>query len=582
MLSKLLVCVMFLLTVFATAPARAVLTGETKNPTKSAPAAVGSYMLYLQAKQEMDYAAAINFLYDALKEDPENPSLTTEMFALLAFEGRIKEAFPFAQTELKRNPASLLPALISVAYHAKSGDYKAALKQIESYPEREENAFLFPLLEVWVRAGLNDRKKAESALSKLNRRGTESLYFFHAALLQDFFDDPDAARENFESLLGEPGGLSLRAAQAYGNFLLRHGDDKKFKALLTAYRKNPKTYALIDESFFTAGGRSAGRRVPKSVSTPNAGLAEAFFDISGSLSEKGTPETSIFFIRTALALDSGLSLARSLLGEQLEKEGRYDEALKLYEAETETSETYFNGQIRAAVILARKGDLGNAEKRLRFLADKRNDSTIPWTTLGEAMIEAKKYDRAVSAYTEALNRTGVLTRADWVLLYSRGTAYERAGKWAEAEEDLQRALLLSPDQPLTLNYLGYSWLERGKNITEATKMLEQAVRMAPDDGYIADSLGWAYYLRKQYAKACEILEKAVEASPGSAVINDHLGDAYWRVGRKREARFQWKKALVVNDDLDAEGRGRVELKLEKGLDAVGDKIAVVMTGKKKK
>ena len=92
MLSKLLVCVMFLLTVFATAPARAVLTGETKNPTKSAPAAVGSYMLYLQAKQEMDYAAAINFLYDALKEDSENPSLTTEMFALLAFEGRLKEA----------------------------------------------------------------------------------------------------------------------------------------------------------------------------------------------------------------------------------------------------------------------------------------------------------------------------------------------------------------------------------------------------------------------------------------------------------------------------------------------------------
>lgn len=573
---------MFLSVLFSSVPAGAVLTGETKNPTKPTPAAVGSYILYLQAKQDLDYPSAINFLHTAIKEDPDNASLNTEMFALLSYEGRLKEAFPFAQAELRRNPASLLPTLISVAYLAKTGDYKEALKQIESYPEKEENAFLFPLLEVWIRAGLNDRKKAEAALSKLNRRGTESLYFFHTALLKDYFNDSDAARENFQNLLGEPGGLSLRAAQVYGNFLLREGDDKKFKALMKAYRKNPKTYALIDELFFTAGARFAGRKIPKSVSTPERGLAEAFFDISGSLSEKGNSETSIFFIRTALALDSGLSLARSLLGEQLEKEGRYKEALKLYEAESETSETYFYGQIRAAVLLAKKGDIEKAEKRLHSLADKRNDSTIPWTTLGEVMIEAKKYDRAVDAYTEALNRTDVLTRADWTLLYSRGTAYERAGKWSEAEEDLQRALMLSPDQPLTLNYLGYSWLERGKNISEATKMLEHAVRMAPEDGYIADSLGWAYYLRKQYVKACDILEKAVEASPGSAVINDHLGDVYWRIGRKREAVFQWKKALSVNDDLDAEGRDRVTEKIKKGLDAVGDKITVVMTEKKKK
>ena len=143
--------------------------------------------------------------------------------------------------------------------------------------------------------------------------------------------------------------------------------------------------------------------------------------------------------------------------------------------------------------------------------------------------------------------------------------------------------MLAPEEPLVLNYLGYSWLERGKNIPEASEMLERAAKLAPNDGYIADSLGWSHYLRKQYGKASKILENAVSLEPGSATINDHLGDAYWHTGRKREARYQWKKALAVNDDLPPADKKRVSEKLEKGLDAVGDKVpSVEKTARKAK
>ena len=135
-----------------------------------------------------------------------------------------------------------------------------------------------------------------------------------------------------------------------------------------------------------------------------------------------------------------------------------------------------------------------------------------------------------------------------------------------------QALVLSPDQPLTLNYLGYSWVERGQNINKAREMLERAAFLAPREGFIADSLGWTYYLLKNFTSAVLLLENAVALDPGSGVINDHLGDIYWRLGRKREARFQWSKALSVKDDFAEGDRQRVELKLEKGLDAVGDKI----------
>ena len=312
-------------------------------------------------------------------------------------------------------------------------------------------------------------------------------------------------------------------------------------------------------------------------------MAEAFFDISGSLADKGSPESSLFFIRLGLSLDSNLSLARILLGEQLEKLGRDDEALQIYMDEKESSETYFASRLRAAEILARQGKAEKAEKMLRELADKRNDSPLPWIKTGDIALSSERFPQAVDAFTEALNRVGPLNRSHWGLFYSRGAAYERAGQWNKAEADLQKALMLAPEEPLVLNYLGYSWLERGKNIPEASEMLERAAKLAPNDGYIADSLGWSHYLRKQYGKASKILENAVSLEPGSATINDHLGDAYWHTGRKREARYQWKKALAVNDDLPPADKKRVSEKLEKGLDAVGDKVpSVEKTARKAK
>ena len=545
---------------------------ETKK--NSQPVSVGSYLLYLQAKQDKDFTMAVRYLRSAMDEDPNNSALQTEMFALLSLEGRIDDAYPYALKELQNTPDSLLASLVVVTYHASKGDFEAARKQIDAYPLKEENAFLHPLLEIWIYAGVNDRKKALASLEQINQKGLEALYRFHAALLYDMWDDEDRANEQYEALLAEPGGLSLRAAQAYGNFLLRRGEMKKFQSLVQAYQKGAKSYPLLDETFFTAGAAQPGKKVPKSVATPKAGLAEAFFDVSGSLADKGNPEISLFFTRFSLILDPSLSLARVLLGEIYEKQERYEEALKLYGEEKETSETYFASQVRMGIIFAKQGDLKGAEKKLRFLAEKRPELAFPWIELGDIFIANKKYPQAISAFSEAINRIPVLNRSHWSLFYSRGAAYERDKQWELAEQDLLQALVLSPDQPLTLNYLGYSWIERGKNIAKAKEMLERAVFLSPREGFIADSLGWAYYLLKDYAHAVAVLESAVIFDPGSGVINDHLGDAYWRVGRKREARFQWTKALSVKNDFSEEDKLRVEAKLEKGLDEVGDKVAL--------
>jgi len=152
---------------------------------------------------------------------------------------------------------------------------------------------------------------------------------------------------------------------------------------------------------------------------------------------------------------------------------------------------------------------------------------------------------------------------DWRLLYARGVAYDRAGRWAEGEADLLAALKLQPDDPEVLNYLGYSWIDRGEHLDTALNMVQKAVSQAPQSARMVDSLGWAYFRMGDFKKAVVTLESAIELEAGDPDINNHLGDAYWRVGRRDEAVFQWRRVLTL--DPEAKLKAEVEKKLVSGL-----------------
>jgi Flp pilus assembly protein TadD len=171
----------------------------------------------------------------------------------------------------------------------------------------------------------------------------------------------------------------------------------------------------------------------------------------------------------------------------------------------------------------------------------------------------ERYEEAEPIYTELIEATP----DDWRLYFSRGAARERLGRWPDAESDFRRALEISPEQPEVMNYLGYSWIDRGEHLQEGLAMIQRAVELRPHSGAIIDSLGWAYYRLGDYAQALEHLEHAVELEPADPTLNDHLGDVYWRLGRRIEARFQWQRALTLEPDNNAE----IEVKLERGLPA---------------
>jgi Flp pilus assembly protein TadD len=198
--------------------------------------------------------------------------------------------------------------------------------------------------------------------------------------------------------------------------------------------------------------------------------------------------------------------------------------------------------LRAAMALDRADRKDEAEAAFKEAIRRDPEDLQAQIAYGNMLRSRERFDDAAEVYSDVIEKLPEPDRGDWTIFYFRGIAYEQTDRWELAEKDFQKALELFPDQPLVLNYLGYSWVDKGIHLDEAMAMIRTAVRLRPDDGFIVDSLGWAHYRLGEYEEAVRELERAIELQPDDPILNDHLGDAYWKLGRKLEAQFQWRHA----------------------------------------
>jgi len=254
------------------------------------------------------------------------------------------------------------------------------------------------------------------------------------------------------------------------------------------------------------------------------------------------------FLRLALALEPEHALALDTLGEAYSRLKQYSAAIDVYDEIPDASPMRTGADIHIALLLDAVGKPDEALKRLRDLTQAHPDNPEAFSALADLLRNRKKFLEAAQAYTRVIDIGPADEKGLWAVYYFRGISYERGKAWTKAEPDFKKALELYPEQPLVLNYLGYSWVDQGVHLDEAFKMLRRAVELQPEDGYIVDSLGWAHYRLGHYDEAVKYLERAIELKPGDPTINDHLGDAYWQAGRKLDAHFQWNHARDLNPE----------------------------------
>ncbi len=298
-------------------------------------------------------------------------------------------------------------------------------------------------------------------------------------------------------------------------------------------------------------------------------------DLGGLVLKSGSAGDEVRTLQAALA-DLGYDIGGAV-------DGRFGEATRRaviqFQRATRLTPDGLVGQETYAAILERANANGPQSDRAANHRAGRLDVTEELQALdalGNILRSRKLYAEAVAVYDRAIGLIRKPERRHWAYFYARGTSYERLKNWPMAEIDLKKALDLYPDQPLTLNYLGYSWIDQGINLEQGMRLIERAVALKPDDGYIVDSLGWAHYKRGNFKEAVRYLERAVELRPDDPVLNDHLGDALWQVGREREARFQWEQALSLEPE--PEDAAKLRKKLKEGLPAIEKEARAAING----
>lgn len=545
----------------AVAPSMVQAAADSRSATLS-----GSYLAGRFAHQHDDWSAAARYITNALTYAPADRTLMQRAVIYRLGDGRTDAAAEMAQKLFASGDYSPpILALLSVDA-VKKGQFKQASAYLEKLQGGGMWSLATPLLRAWIAAGEKDPDKALAALEPLaGSPGLAALRDLHAALILEQHGRGLEAGKLYDKLTATQ--APLRLVQLAGNFYHRAGRVEDARKLYDRFAKSNPDSVTAEPLLASVDGAKAKTPAPALVPDARRGLAAALFDLSSALHQEQLSETALLLGRMALHLDPGFAVARLNLGDILASRQQAEAALTEYRALERDVVVGRAARLRAAEALVDLKREDEAVAMLTALSDERRDLIDATARLGDLHRVSKRWDAAVAAYDEAFRRIGQPNERHWHLLFSRAVAHERAGRWEKAEADLAAALKFQPDDASVLNYLGYSWIDRGERLDEAKAMVKRAVELRPRDGYIVDSLGWAHYKLGEYQEAVAALERAVELRPMDATINDHLGDAYWKVGRKAEARFQWLRASRMTQEDEQTLKVDILRKLEEGLPA---------------
>uniref|UniRef100_Q07I90 Tetratricopeptide TPR_2 repeat protein n=1 Tax=Rhodopseudomonas palustris (strain BisA53) TaxID=316055 RepID=Q07I90_RHOP5 len=520
----------------------------------------GSYLAARHASVQRDAAAASTFYRSALRSDPKNNELLDRAFISSLADGDIDESVKLAERVLSIDKSNRVARLVVGVRDLKQKKYAAAQQNINQSVRGPITDLVATLLAGWAAYGAGNVKGAVAGIDKL--AGPEWYPIFkdlHSGMMLDLAGRSKDAGVRLERAY-KLDDSALRVTEAYARWLSRNTDAAAALAVYEAFDKKLARHPLVLEGIRDS---KAGKKLPPLVDSPQAGAAEALYGIGASLTRRGGEDLALVYLQLALYLQPQHSLALLALGDLYESVKKPQMAIEVYERVPANSPLKRNAQIQLATDLdaAERSDEAIALLKTVTAEDPRDLEAI--MALGNIERGRKKFADCAVTYSKGIDALTGSEKNTWVYHYFRGICLERSKQWAKAEVDMKKALELQPEQPHVLNYLGYSWIDQGINLDDAMKMIKRAVDQRPDDGYIVDSLGWAYYRIGNFEEAVKTLERAIDLKPEDPTINDHLGDAYWRVGRTLEAKFQWAHARDLKPE--TEELPKIEAKIQNGL-----------------
>ncbi|HZB70294.1 MAG TPA: tetratricopeptide repeat protein, partial [Sphingomicrobium sp.] len=459
----------------------------------------------------------------------------------------------------RRIPLAKLPVdgrMLLIAEELKRGRSDLAIGLLSGPLDEGSLSFFLPLLTAWNSAERRDLAGAVAILEKIPPSALlgpfrdENIAFILLKFRRSAEAEPYALKA-----IGSAGPREARLRLALADGFLAAGDRKRALAMVRE---------MGTETGVARRRIEAGKRTGAAIDESAKAYAELLLGMAVDLNRLDNRSLPLSMVQVARYADPRNAAGAVLLALLLDGRGRVADALEVLGTVPQSDPLAAQAQDTRARILVDEKRFDEALRLAQSAASERNATVSDLARVGDVYAGMKRYNEAADAYARAINlaRAQGLTDELWPLYLLQASALEDANRWPETKQALQAAMTLSPEQPLVLNFLGYSKLERGEDLDAAEAMIRKASALAPDDASITDSLGWALYKRGRYADAIEALQRAAAKDPAQPEIHEHLGDALYASGRRYEARFAWAAALVTaEEDIAA----RVKLKLDTGL-----------------
>ena len=518
-----------------------------------------------------DYTnAAFKYLnkVQSLKNDHSN--FNVQFIRTLILLEKFEQAFAFSKDVwLEDEYFFETDLLLGLEFFIKN-DYLNAEKHFERLNKISRYNLLFEgflgnILIAWIKASENNKEDSFKFLDKVPER-YHNLKKIQNSFLQCYFDT-SKTQIAFEQLMNNEDSDFSRYNFFFANYLLFKNKNIEAEKVINLSRKTHKSNLLIKQTEnFILTGNSKKIKNLFNCKNPVDVIAEIFYVIANIYSTEKNYQLSNFYLKISFFLNNKFTPNKTLLAENFFYQQKYELSKKIYNSLKSIGPVYsWYASINLAIILS---DIEDKEYAVFDLEDEFNLLLNPDLEhnyeLANFFKDREYYQESIKYYSLALQNIKQNHFLFSKILDRRGTSYERLGDWDNAEKDLKESLRILPDQPHVLNYLGYSWIDRGINIDKALEMIIRANELKKNDGYITDSLGWAFYVKKNYIDAEKFLQRAVEILPLDPIINDHYADTLWMLNKHIQARYFWKHVLGL-DTVEQKLKDNVSKKLIFGI-----------------
>ncbi len=498
--------------------------------------------------------------------EESHPNFSSKYLLTLVNSEKFDEAFRYAKKIEKKKLNNFESDLIIGVYYLKNKKYDLAQKYFLKIKNNKSkfiiNNFISSSLLNWVDFVNLDFNNAQIKIESMDPK-FENLKSIQHVFLNCFYKTKNTEMI-FENLISNEKIDFSRYNYFYATYLMNSGKILKAQKIVnSSLEQYPRNLLLNQYKLDFKNNMDQSNFNCQNISHV---AAEVLYISANALSSQYIYESSNFYLNLSKYLNDDFYSFDTLLAENYYKTKNFDKAKKIYNKVGKKGKifSWYAAKQNAKILIKEKKN----EEAIKNLTNAYDQ--LPEKSIYEKFDYAKflknndQYEDSIKLYTEIIQKIDKNHPLYPKVMDGRGVSYERLGKWKDAENDLLSSLEVSPDQAYVINYLAYSWIEKGIKIEKSLKMLEKANNLRSNDPYITDSLGWALFKLGRYTESEKYLQLAIKLMPGDPVINDHYGDVLWKNGNKIQARYYWKNTLYL-EDVEDDMKDKIENKLVLGL-----------------